>query len=190
MALRVKWLMRTRYGFAGEANYASKSFLIASTWRLQSMDTSFKVAMTIDGVLNCYSRCDYHRWSIRLFLTLRWPSMEYYTVLHVLMTANEVLDFCGSPDLLPRRICPKDAIFCLLSKTILTSDWAVLLVHSWELRCNLPSTHLSLERPILTLAVPLMMSTYLTWCSKFTLQYALCKMLVRWYIMCTMVLLM
>ena len=86
--------------FARKATYASRSLSIVLTWIWQSMDDSFKVLMTVDGLLDCSSRCNDHRWSIRLFF--------------------------DRPDSFPRRICLKDTIFRLLFATILTSDWAVL----------------------------------------------------------------
>ena len=74
-----KQLMRTRYDlcargkvcvrgttFARKATCASRSFLIASTERWQSMVSSFKFSMTVDGVLERLSRCDDLRWIVRL----------------------------------------------------------------------------------------------------------------------------
>ena len=56
------------------------------------MDASFKVPMTVDGILYCF---------------------------HVAMTIDGVLDFCDRPDSFPQRIYLKDAVFLLFYKAIL-----------------------------------------------------------------------
>ena len=155
--------MRTWYVFTRKATYASRFFLIASTWRWQSMDASFKVAMTVDGVLDCSSRCDGCRWSIRLM----WPSW--------LVAPDDLSEGYDLP-------------------SFLYDDLDFRLGRPFRLVLRVPLqysfVYLALESPILTSTVSLMMSTYLAWCSKFTVRYSLCKMLVRWCRMCTMVLLM
>ena len=65
-ALRVSNLCIWGTAFARKATYASRSFLIASTWQWQSMVSIFKFAMTVYGVLDCTSLCDNRRWSVRL----------------------------------------------------------------------------------------------------------------------------
>ena len=115
-ALPVNWLMCTRYGIARKATYSSRYFLIASTWKWQSMDARFNVAMTVDGVLDCSP--------IVLILcygeSVRRMRSSVFSLRRSWLLIGPYLS--------------KDAIFRLLSTKILTSNWAVLLVQSWGFR--------------------------------------------------------
>ena len=145
--------MRTRYGFARKATYSSGSFLILSTWQCHSMDAISKVVITVNEVLDFSSRCNDRRFSVRL---LR-PS--WFFAPEDLSEGCDITSFlCNNLDF--QMSLPS----WRMQYSVFSLQWSRIPIGPFF------SSGIEgyAERTILILTVSLIMITYLTQFSKFT----------------------